>query len=223
MNNERLGRLALQRGNHSKAQGNALLMPATLATHRFMISVIAFHGVQIYTVTAAHSANRQATEARPAPPHRAPGAHRGMNMKFALTKTATAGVIALAALAVVGSTAQAQITSIPPLLQGQASKHIWSIAGVVTASGLATVVTCTNVNTAAPAVLIGVQVFDATGAAVNDPSSTSLSVGPGATVFLSPSQLSDLWLTATSLSALFQRALHGYWRLPEPVSFATLS
>ena len=99
-----------------------------------------------------------------------------------MTKLAT--MVAVAALAVLGSTAHAQITSIPPTLQGQPSSHLWSIAGVVNSGGLGTVVTCTNVNTSPsiPSVLIGVQVFNAAGAAVNDPSATAVDLGPGGTV-----------------------------------------
>ncbi len=95
-----------------------------------------------------------------------------------MTKLAT--MVAVAALAVLGSTAHAQIMSVPPDLQGEKSNHLWSIAGPVHAGALATLFSCTNTNTVP--VRIGVQVFNAAGAAVNDPSATAVDVGPGGTV-----------------------------------------
>jgi len=89
-------------------------------------------------------------------------------------------MIGVGALLFFANLAQAQVTSIPPLLQGEKSYHHWTVAGVVNSGGIGTVVTCTNVNLVP--VWIGVQVFDATGPAVNDPSATSVSVGPGGTV-----------------------------------------
>ena len=62
------------------------------------------------------------------------------------------------------------------------SYHLWTIAGVVNNGAVGTLVTCTNVNTKPPFVRIGVQVFNAAGAAVNDPSATAVDVGPGGTV-----------------------------------------
>ena len=81
----------------------------------------------------------------------------------------------------VGTTAQAQINSPPPALQGQPSFHLWSVPGVVSGGGLATFFACTN--TMDDAIRVGVEVFNfAGGAAANDPSATSLNVAAGGTV-----------------------------------------
>lgn len=77
-----------------------------------------------------------------------------------MTKLAT--MVAVAALAVLGSTAHAQIMSVPPLLQSQKSFHLWSVPGAVNANALGTFVACTNANTTA--VRIGVEVFGQAGA-----------------------------------------------------------
>ncbi len=109
-------------------------------------------------------------------------------------------VLVLLALA---PAAHAQIMSIPPQLQGQASFHLWSITGFLSSGGVTTVVTCTNANTVP--VRIGVQVFDNTGAAVNDPSATSLSVGPGGTVAFGAGSLAAIFIDSNLMLSSLPR------------------
>src|SRR5438132_14043147 len=81
----------------------------------------------------------------------------------------------------IATVAQAQIDSPPPALQGQASFHLWSVPGVISVGGLATFFPCTN-TTGAP-IRVGIEVFgDSGGAAVNDPSATSLDIPAGGNV-----------------------------------------
>jgi hypothetical protein len=62
--------------------------------------------------------------------------------------------------------------------------HAWSVPGVVSNGFLATLFWCTN--TLSASVIVGIEAFGpAGGAALNDASATSLSVGPGATVAIS--------------------------------------
>lgn len=107
---------------------------------------------------------------------------RTMNRARAIENTPRQVLLTVLLLFALAPAAQAQITSIPPLLQGQKSYHLWSIPYVLNTAGLATVVACTNVNTKVPAVIIGVEVFNHLGAAENDVSATSLSVPAGTTV-----------------------------------------
>ena len=89
-------------------------------------------------------------------------------------------VAALLAMAV-ATAAQAQINSPPPPLQGATSYHLWSVPGVMRVAGIAPFFACTN--TTNNAIRVGVEVFASFGgAAVNDPSATSLNVGAGAAV-----------------------------------------
>ena len=86
----------------------------------------------------------------------------------------------------VGTTAQAQINSPPPALQGQPSFHLWSVPGVIRGGGLETFFPCTN-TTGAP-IRVGIEVFGSGGGgAINDPSATSLNVAAGATVLFGTS------------------------------------
>ena len=90
-------------------------------------------------------------------------------------------IVALAVAALCPPTAPAGIVDLPvPLLQGEKALHLFSISGVVTAGGLGTYVSCTSASTAAARV--SVEVFDADGTTINDPSAVSVSVDPGATV-----------------------------------------
>ena len=91
-------------------------------------------------------------------------------------------VIVLAiVLTCAATTAQAQINSPPPALQGQPSFHLWSVPGVMASGVLETFFACTN--TTDDAIRVGVEVFGfAGGGAANDPSATSLNVAAGGTV-----------------------------------------
>lgn len=93
-------------------------------------------------------------------------------------------ILALAVLFSFASAAQAPISEQPPDLQGQGATHLWTVPGVVTI-GNATVFACTNVSTSS--IIVGVEVFDADGTAVNDPSSSSLAVDAGGTVMFGTS------------------------------------
>jgi hypothetical protein len=88
------------------------------------------------------------------------------------------------ALAVLFSAAQAPVSEPPPDLQGQASTHLWTVPGVMNADHV-TVFACTNVSTRS--IIVGVEVFDADGTSLNDPSATSLAVDPGGTVMFGTS------------------------------------
>lgn len=89
-------------------------------------------------------------------------------------------VITLVTLSVEATT-HAQINGATPPLMGQQSFHIWSVPGVIDTGGIATFFACTNTTDAA--IRVGVEVFGpAGGAAINDPSATSLNVAPSATV-----------------------------------------
>ncbi len=76
------------------------------------------------------------------------------------------------------ATAQAQINSKPPT----GYKHLWSVPGVVNTAALRTFFACTNTNTVAATV--GVEVFNAAGASVNNPTATAVSVPAGGTVLI---------------------------------------
>lgn len=79
-------------------------------------------------------------------------------------------------------TAVAGIADSPvPLLMGQKAQVLYSIPGVVNAGSLGTYVDCTS--TATTPSIVAVEVFQNSGGApMNDAATTSLSVGPGATV-----------------------------------------
>jgi hypothetical protein len=76
--------------------------------------------------------------------------------------------------------AQAQINSSPPQLMGQTSFHIYSVPGVMNVGPVGTFLACTNTTSAN--IRVGVEIFGAAGgAAINDPSATSLDISPGGT------------------------------------------
>lgn len=90
-------------------------------------------------------------------------------------------IIAAVFIIAFSARAQAQINSPPPTLQGESSSHLWSVPGVMRTGDIGTFFACTN--TTDNAIRVGVEVFGpAGGAAVNDPSATSLNLSAGATV-----------------------------------------
>ena len=96
-------------------------------------------------------------------------------------RTTRVVLVTALALACAATAAQAQINAPPPTLQGESSSHLWSVPGVIDTGGLGTFFACTN--TTDNAIRVGVEVFGpAGGAAINDPSATSLNVAAGATV-----------------------------------------
>lgn len=92
----------------------------------------------------------------------------------AVTSLVTASILVLT------PTAYAQLFSDPPPpLMGQPSFHVYSVPGVISQGGLGTFFACLNTTTAN--VRVGVEVFGSSGgSAQNDPSATSLDLGPAA-------------------------------------------
>jgi hypothetical protein len=97
-----------------------------------------------------------------------------------MTRSLHIGIGLLLAMAVLANRAEAQINAPPPALMGQPSFHLYSIPGVMSSIGLETFFACTNTTSAN--IRVGVEIFGAGGgAAFNDPSATSLDIGPGGT------------------------------------------
>jgi hypothetical protein len=90
-------------------------------------------------------------------------------------------LISALAVAPLAGSAHAQLFSDPPPpLMGQPSYHLYSVPGVIDIGGLATFFSCSNTTDAN--IRVGVEVFaPGGGAAINDPSATSLDLSPGAT------------------------------------------
>jgi hypothetical protein len=85
------------------------------------------------------------------------------------------------------ASAQAQIDSDPPLLAGQKSYHLYSVAGLIN-NGMATVILCSN--TSSENVLVGVEVFGAAGgASINDASLSAVTVPPSGSVMYAAQEL----------------------------------
>jgi hypothetical protein len=86
--------------------------------------------------------------------------------------------------------AQASIFDAPPTLKGTKSVRLYSVPGVVTAAGLGTFFSCTNLSESP--VTIGIELYAANEAdACNDPDAGSVTVAPGATVSLHTQNTSD--------------------------------
>jgi hypothetical protein len=89
-------------------------------------------------------------------------------------------LVLVLATALLAGSAQAQINSPPPALQGQPSYHLYSVPGVRSLGGLGTFFACTNTTSAN--IRVGVELFFGVGGpAANDPSFTSLDLPPGTT------------------------------------------
>lgn len=97
-------------------------------------------------------------------------------------KTAVRALVRVAAFsALTVASADAQLFyDPPPSLMGQPSYRLYSIPGVISGfGGLETFFSCSN--TTDSSIRVGVEVFGPLGgAASNDPSATSLDLGPGA-------------------------------------------
>ena len=86
--------------------------------------------------------------------------------------------------------ARASIFDVPPALLGQKTSRLFTVPGVVTASGLGTFFSCTNLSSA-PAV-VSVELYVADGAdACNDASAVATTVAAGATVQFETQNTSD--------------------------------
>ena len=108
-------------------------------------------------------------------------------MKFARTHARTflientpltSLVFSVLVLLLLAPVAHAQINSPPPT----GYKHLWSVPGLVNTVTLGTFFACTNTGTASATV--GVQVFNAAGVSVNDPTATAVSVAAGGTTLI---------------------------------------
>jgi hypothetical protein len=76
------------------------------------------------------------------------------------------------------TSANAQINSPPPTLQGQPSVHLYTVPGAMMISAIATVFPCSNTSNAP--IRVGVELFhDSGGPAFNDASSSSYEIPPG--------------------------------------------
>jgi hypothetical protein len=98
---------------------------------------------------------------------------------------------------------QAQIDSDPPLLSGQKSYHLYSVAAVLN-NGMASVFGCTNMSS--DAIIVGVEAFGpAGGVALNDASATSVTLSSGGTVLFTTQDLAQF----TNEINLALGAIHG--------------
>ncbi len=85
---------------------------------------------------------------------------------------------------------RASILDAPPLLQGQKSSRLFTVPGVMTAGGLGTFFSCTNL-ASTPAV-ISVELYVEDGlAACNDANAVSVTANPGATVSFATQNTAD--------------------------------
>jgi hypothetical protein len=86
------------------------------------------------------------------------------------------------ALALVRAASAVTITdkTLPVLVAGEKTYHVYSVPYVVGFNGLTTVFSCTSMEPTAT-IQVGVQTFGATGGDSNDPVGTSLSLFPGGT------------------------------------------
>ena len=89
--------------------------------------------------------------------------------------------------------ALAQIDTAPPPLMGQPSFHLYSVP-IIGSGGIDPFFECTNTSDAA--IRVGVEAFFGSGgAAINDPSATSLDIAPSGTVLFGPS---NVWVGTDS-------------------------
>jgi len=100
------------------------------------------------------------------------------------TRIVSAALGTVIGIRLLGGTATAQINSAPPTLMGQQSFHLYSVPGVADSGGSApngvrTFFSCTNTTSAD--VLVGVEVFDSGGVALDDASATSVNIPAGGT------------------------------------------
>jgi hypothetical protein len=101
---------------------------------------------------------------------------------------ATLGVTGLLGL-VLTTSARAGVVDTP--LPAPFTKHVFTVPGVISATGLGTFFSCTNLD--AVPVTVGVEVFGSFGGgSINDASATSLSVAPGGTVMFGTTSAAGL-------------------------------
>ncbi len=86
--------------------------------------------------------------------------------------------------------ARADIFDSPPLLQGQKSSRIFAVSGVMTARGLGTFFSCTNLSQSPAAISVELYVADGLDAC-NDANAVSVTAAPGATVLFATQNTPD--------------------------------
>ncbi len=92
---------------------------------------------------------------------------------------------------------------LPVLIAGVDTLHLYSVPGVIAASGLDAFFACTSTDTAT--MRVGVELFASPGGApINDPVATSLSVAPGATVIFGTSAAVGISISS-SLGGFFSK------------------
>ena len=91
-------------------------------------------------------------------------------------------LVAVLTLAAVPALAGIADSPLPVLEAGKTTVHLYAVPGVIDIGGLITFFACTSTDTAP--MKVGVELFfSGGGAPANDAVATSLTVGPGATVF----------------------------------------
>lgn len=119
----------------------------------------------------------------------------------------TFAVLVVSLIALIGKPADAQFFySSPPPLMGQPSHHVYSVPGVNSAGGLGTFFACSNTTDAT--IRVGVEVFGfAGGAALNDPSATSLDVAPGGSVIFGTGAAAGISISSNIGAGLISKGL----------------
>jgi hypothetical protein len=105
-------------------------------------------------------------------------------------------VLAIASPALV----RASIFDPPPALKGQKSVRLFTVPGVMTAGGLGTFFSCTNLSTTPAAISVELYVEDGL-SACNDASAVAVTAQPGATVSFTTQNTADSsFLSSVALS-----------------------
>lgn len=100
-------------------------------------------------------------------------------------------VLGALALAISSSAlARASIFDAPPALKGQKSSRLFTVPGVVTAGGLGTFFSCTNLSSSPSVISVELYVEDGLNAC-NDASAVAVTVAPGGTVQFATQNTSD--------------------------------
>jgi hypothetical protein len=86
--------------------------------------------------------------------------------------------------------AHASIFDAPPALKGQKTLRLFTVPGVVTAGGLGTFFSCTNLSSSAAVISVELYVEDGLNAC-NDANAVAVTVAPGATVQFATQNTAD--------------------------------
>ncbi len=93
---------------------------------------------------------------------------------------------------------------LPKLLPGAKTVHLYSVPSVIATVELDTFFGCTSMEATAT-MQVGVELFGAGGAPINDAVATSLSVAPGATVIFGTSGAVGISTSSTLLGGFFSK------------------